>query len=62
MQGRQQDEQNCCCRLVVEAAGVPAQQTVLVVPQERHASLDAACQLLDLQTAVLVPAASQVST
>ena len=52
----------CCCRLAVEAAGVPAQQTVLVVPQERHASLDAACQLLDLQTAVLVPAASQVST
>ena len=52
----------CCCRLAVEAAGVPARQTVLVVPQERDASLDMACQLLDLQTAVLVPAASQVST
>eukprot|EP00891_Asterochloris_glomerata_P005550 jgi/Astpho2/5550/Aster-02810 len=47
--------------LAVEAAGVPAQQTVLVVPRERDASLDVACQLLDLQTAVLVPAASQAS-
>ena len=41
---------------------MPAQQTVLVVPKERDASLDMACQLLDLQIAVLVPAASQVST
>ena len=52
----------CCCRLAVEATGVPARQTVLVMPQERDASLGVACQLLDLQTAVLVPAASQVST